>query len=114
MKRLTEKRDGSYVCINGEFHNVGEHINKLGQLEDIEDELGISLITLFKALKNGIWVKNREDNIIRHLCTKLGYQVCGSLSLGGIAFEDTYYNEYYYSYEDYGKIWALTKEELEK
>ena len=51
MKRLTKKRqDGSYVCINGEFHNIGEHINKLGELEDIEQELGIDLITLFKTI----------------------------------------------------------------
>ena len=28
--------------------------NKLGKLEDIEEELGIDLITLFKALKDGI------------------------------------------------------------
>ena len=28
----------------------------IGELEDIEEELGIDLITLFKALKKGIWV----------------------------------------------------------
>ena len=38
---------------------------KLGQLEDIEEELGIDLITLIKALKNGIWLK--EDSNIRFI-----------------------------------------------
>ena len=33
---------------------------KLSQLEDIEDELGIDLITLYKALKNGIYIKNQK------------------------------------------------------
>ena len=37
-----------------ETHN--KIIDKCGQLEDIEDELGIDLITLFKAVKNGIYV----------------------------------------------------------
>ena len=66
MNRLTKKKqDGSYVVINGEFYNVGEHIDKLGQLEDIEKELGIDLITLFKALKNGIYCK--IENKIEHI-----------------------------------------------
>ena len=30
-----------------------DSIHKLGMLEDIEEELGIDLVTLFKALKNG-------------------------------------------------------------
>ena len=30
---------------------------KLAVLEDIEDELGIDLITLFKAFKEDIWIK---------------------------------------------------------
>ena len=31
--------------------------NKLGQLERIEKELGTGLMTLFKALKEGFWIK---------------------------------------------------------
>ena len=30
-------------------------IDKLGQLEDFEEELGIDLATLFKALRNGFY-----------------------------------------------------------
>lgn len=30
-------------------------INKLGKLEDLEEELGIDFITLFKAFNKGIW-----------------------------------------------------------
>ena len=33
----------------------GKPIDKLSKLEDLEDEVGIPLEVLFKALKNGIW-----------------------------------------------------------
>ena len=39
--------------------NIGV-TNKLGELENIEEELGIELETLFYALKNGIYVKPNE------------------------------------------------------
>lgn len=120
MKRLTKKQDNSYVFINGEFHNIGEHINKLGQLEDIEEELGIDLVTLFKALKNGFWAESstkitfcKEDEehtvFIRHL----GYdvEICCEESENAIDGKCKMYLER--STKDYGKTWALTREELE-
>lgn len=79
---------------------------KLSKLEDIEDELGIDLLTLFKALKNGIWTKtwdckyplalNRED-YTNH--TTKYYVFEGKKKIIKL--------------KDYGKTWALTKEELE-
>ena len=45
-----------------------EQRTKLGQLEDIEEELGIDLFVLFRALKNGIYVKNRKNEIRRVSC----------------------------------------------
>ena len=35
---------------------------KLKYLEDIEEEIGIDLITLFKSLE-GIWVKSTNDDV---------------------------------------------------
>lgn len=106
MKRLTKKRqDGSYVVINGEFHNIGEHINKLGQLEDIEEEIGIDLITLFKALKNGFWYHFSNDNNF-FIYKKIDNYICVGNRNG----------EYYINHQslkDYGKTWALTKQEIE-
>ena len=37
-------------------------LSKLAKLEDIEEELGIYLITLFKALKEGFYVKKDSIN----------------------------------------------------
>ena len=102
--RLTKKYDdGSYgieKCTN-------KHEIKLGQLEDIEDELGIDLITLFKVI-NGGKVYNK----------KYGYYNSCSVD----THDKTIYFENYETTErkpldalklqDYGKTWALTKEEL--
>ena len=46
-------------CI--EIKDKGLAEEKLCQLEDIEDELGIDLIILFKALKNGVFIKNQSQ-----------------------------------------------------
>jgi len=49
MKRLTEKYDdGTYGIRRLTYF----HEEKLGQLEDIEEELGADLVTVYKALKS--------------------------------------------------------------
>lgn len=69
MERLTIKKEDNILIY---YHlkpdttedakiqkwNYYSAIDKLGQLEDIEEKLGIDLITLYKALTNGVWVKN--------------------------------------------------------
>lgn len=89
-------------------NNASPIIAKLGQLEDIEDELGIELITLFKALKKGVYIKKaylpfyplalmRED--YSNHTTKYFVFYKGKKK--------------YLKLRDYGKTWALTREELE-
>ena len=90
---------------------------KLQYLEDIEEELGIDLLTLFKALKNGIYLKfGSEKNtgvyyehraiLPRHFDKDYkGYFIDLQLELS-INFN--------FYFKDYGKTWALTKEELEE
>ncbi|MCR4661654.1 MAG: hypothetical protein K5765_06635 [Clostridia bacterium] len=75
--------------------------NKLGQLEDIEDELGIDLITLFKALKNGFYTKN-----VHYTGYGMGVSIIQKCLWNEEWQDDVYY------FKDYGKTWALTKEEL--
>lgn len=74
---------------------------KLQDLEDIGEEIGIDLITLFKALKYGIYFKGR-GNLKGHIL----YCNCPMLSFVHKTIENQLI-------EDYGKTWALTKEELE-
>ena len=44
-----------------------EICQKLGQLEDIEEELGIDLITLFKILRDGIVVEDNKTTCFREV-----------------------------------------------
>ena len=85
---------------------------KLGQLEDIEEELGIDLITLFKILKRKkiYWVNEYNKKIQQMI-------MYGECDLMGIFVYEKGF-EYpecskHLLYKDYGKTWALTKEELQ-
>lgn len=82
--------------------------HKLGRLEDIEEELGIDLITLFNILRTGghIWVKNRKGIHEWHVESLKQRGRDGQWYL-------TYSNNVRVRLRDYGKKWALTKEELE-
>ena len=79
---------------------------KLGQLEDVEEELGIDLATLFKALKNGFWFKGQYGGLFK------GF---GTFDLKRLAIimdeDDGYFSEFKLS--DFGNHWALTKEALQ-
>lgn len=77
MNRFTGKIDNDYIVSVsmgiGGYTDAAEEKQyeanqKLGQLEDIEEELGIDLITLFKALQNDIWLENVNHEIIGLKC----------------------------------------------
>lgn len=84
-------------------------IDKLGKLEDIEENIGISLEILFKAMESGIYYVNnssREISFANSLTTSLEKHK-GNYCLY-IGHEKAVY------FKDYGKTWALTKEEIIK
>lgn len=125
MTRLTykdEKVYGGYSAVEtDEFACVG----KLGQLEDIEEKLGIDLITLFKAMKNGFYgyLYGRKlgaeefDKIVFYETKKIGHLGNPKIFIKLYPKEMEIvvgYQEYCFSFnfKDYGKTWALTKEEL--
>lgn len=122
MARLTKKANDNnyvvdtYISLNEPWKSL---INKLGQLEDIEDELGVDLITLFKALKDGIWGTmygrpKEQDEIL--FIEPRSFKLCihteeppRFIYIWGWPGPD--YNRYLL--KDYGKTWALTREELQ-
>jgi len=78
---------------------------------NIEKELGINLLTLFKALKNGIWVKY-SSSIIEHktwYVHLLDNYVGWKENSGSLYDHDRVEDR---RLKDYGNTWALTKEEL--
>ena len=85
-------------------NNASPIIGKLGQLEDIEDKLGIELAILFKALRSGIHIiddgypYNDRVDLIYSSSIPCGFKCKVS--------------DHCVFFKDYGKTWCLTKEEL--
>lgn len=116
----TNNEDLEQVCID----KTNDIYTKLGQLEDIEEELDIDLITLFKALREkGIWIM-WNDQIVNvephHLRVEIDCSkpLIGSIKIQELYFEDldcvmdTTGEEWFM--DDYGKTWSLDKQTLEK
>ena len=121
MNRLTKKAQFVRNLITGKeikyISNESDQmcVDKLGALEDIEEELGIDLITLFNIdkqlnTKKEIWFKI-EDEIDASYRYDGDYYI---IDLKHKAFVKVVCEpiDYFY-FKDYGKTWALTKEELE-
>lgn len=109
------KEDGNIPNVSWEVYHFQMSEEKQIALAMLEEELGIDLITLFKALKDGIWVK---------LYGEKPYYVKAPISLRGIDRKSEVFHfalcyPIFYStiqelhLKDYGLTWALTKEELE-
>ena len=108
MNRLTKKNDiGYFPAYERETkENYYDLVHKLGVLEDLEEELGIDLIILFKALKQKYVF--HEENLKIEL---LGLHIkSDELYLYGFV-EDTMH-AVYLRLKDYGKTWTMAKEKL--
>lgn len=84
---------------------------KLCQLEDIEDELRIDLLTFVKVFEKGIFVKNESTNNKIEYWSPFDIKVIKSTYQTDICYIRSKKNKYVGCF-NYGKTWALTKEEL--
>jgi hypothetical protein len=105
MSRLTKKFNGEYYHKEAKtimFDSEVEYnaIQKLGKLEDLEEELGCPLEALIKSLLEGGII---EDDGYGAQLTGLAINGDGSLSLIAI-------NGDHYDLKDYGKTWWLEGE----
>ena len=119
--RLTEKgleadEIGMYAN-SPEFYDI---YKKLSKLEDLEERLGVDLPTLFKAMEEGFYVKNRGGDVAEERATaavltvKFPYGEKPHFVLeGDRSMYTSMYGFVRVGPEDYGKTWALTKEELQ-
>lgn len=89
--------------------------DKLFELEDIEEELGIDLVALFKALSGSYAVKEDDGSIsVEWSCPRFYAPALLSKDfIGFICIRQRGIDEKTLYLKDYGKTWALTKEELE-
>ena len=85
--------------------------------DELTQELGIPLEVLFKALKDGIWFKNKNGKLRNvdkiHLNSLLFWM--GKFAVDCLPEEEIEegFNYIQLHFKDYGKTWSLTKEELE-
>lgn len=114
--RLTKKTDYGYTTISNHSKFI-KPIDKLGQLEDIEEELGIDLKVYHKLMSilyygdepNILYVKDR-DEIIQVGILEIDYckqKVC--------LYSHNTENDYVYGvygFWQYGKNWSLDKSDL--
>lgn len=84
---------------------IKQDLNELEQYKQLERELGIDLITLFKALKSGVWYREWKEPI-KHTCG-LRLLKSGKSCWG---FDN---KNYYFPLKEYSKTWSLRKEDLE-
>ena len=113
----------------------GEAIDKLGRLEDLEEEIGIDLITLYRALNRGIYYK--EDNHIFFTTNNIVLvsnelvQVKPTYAVKEATIKSCYYGDceplkylkdaHYWDWKtcnhwklkDYGVTWSIDRLELE-
>lgn len=96
--------------------NPNSPTDKLGAIEDLEEELGIDLLILFKVIKQDyIYYKHyyawdNKFKINKEYLTGLKCIDDNTIAL----FTDDYYGKEHIVYlKDYGTKWSLRKEELE-
>ena len=132
LERYTEKRTNGVYIVKVKYllknleDGTNEQIDKLGRIEDIEEKLGIDIVTLFKALENGFYVRkfvieNDEYADYREIWDQLNQDIVQIGCTKYFRFRhwyetievDKFGNYIEVWLKDYGKSWALTKEELE-
>lgn len=98
MSRLTEKNKfDTHYGISISKNLLQSAYDKLGKLEDLEDELGCPLDVLEKAMQNGIYT-----NVYNGLCMVSRYKDTLVVS-----------DDYAVYIKDYKKTWWLKKDRSE-
>lgn len=135
MSRLTKKSNSILKAIEYQLIDEKENLdanegikkipvlatNKLGRLEDIEEELGIDLITLFEILEQGYVYTTGFNKRME----KWYFQCIEGINKTtlGIKYLEIVFNEnedlkgcvsWVPDWKDYGKTWSLDKQTLEK
>lgn len=91
-----------------------DSIHKLGELEDIEEELGIELTVLFSVLKNGVYYFDEQGQLIRdYVYLTSNFMDVGVHEKLSFSFL-TYSTRQTLLFENYGKTWSVNKKVLIK
>ena len=114
MKRLTKNENGTYL-LNVKLNKDGfpiarKNAEKLGKLEDSEENLGIPLDVLAQLEYRYLWFKDQE---IGELMQASPERVSISLYKKDLNVDAGPKGTYFLHLKDYGKEWAFSKDGLE-
>ena len=99
---------GNIAC-----RTIKKDLDRLEEYRKFEEELDIDLITLFKALKNGIYYFAYDGQLVHDYVSLINnYIDAGAHDKLSYSFM-TLLEKQILLFADYSKTWALTKEELE-
>ena len=112
MERLTKKttRDEIYDCDYVSKVEEKGLLDKLGPIEDLEEELGVDVVTFLKALKGGAYYKHPAYGPIPFEVEAFADGKGKKKIMLGFARRLT---SIAVPTDSYGVKWALTREELE-
>lgn len=119
MNRLTKyvPNIGSmipYRLKDEELSTKLDSIHKLGELEDIEEELSIELDVIFSALKHGVYYFDEQGQLIHdYVYLTSNFMDVGVHEKLSFSFL-TYSTRQTLLFEDYGKTWSVNKKVLIK
>lgn len=100
---------GNVAC-----RTIKRDLDRLEEYRKIEEELGIELTVLFSALKYGVWYFTFDGQLMHDYISLIdNYIDAGPHDKLSYSFM-TFFERRILLFADYGKEWALTKEDLTK
>lgn len=116
MSRLTYKELMSGYYPNEDILDT-DCFDKLGKLEDLEDELGCTLEVVFKALKERYIIFKHVVGVDNPIIKLKTHRVLGLICIGEkleLELSDGVFgDEFYVDTKDYGKTWWLKSDRSE-
>ena len=110
MKRLTKYKDGKFLLNHS---SINEALEKLGKLEDYEENIKCPLSVILQVLEKGIIVKSDTTNNKIERWYPYQIQLVKDSHQLDICKISSRTNKYVGAF-NYGKTWWLTEEEIPK
>ena len=114
--KLTSSNDGITILKGDptEIMNLDKATEKLHEILEIEEEIGIELTTLFKALKYGVYYYTSQNQLTHDYVWLYDNYVSASVRDKLSYSLLTCFHKQILSFEDYGKTWSIYRENLEQ
>ena len=104
-----------HLCtMERDYNIIKKDLDRLEEYRKIEEEFGIDLITLFKALKYGVYYYTSQNQLTHDYVWLYDNYVSASVRDKLSYSLLTCFQKQILSFEDYKKTWSLDRKELEE